>query len=231
MYNRNATVLAVSTVAALFAVGCADEQITGNASRNPAYATAPAPSGVQTIDVLGQQFDFWPFTGTDLAGTASDPINLIFRGSADPRSLRAALLALDGNRQAFGMPNVFPFNCTWRDAYGDLQTAFASPQGWNASLVQLQCGSYAPLRFHLRLFPQGEYTLANAHFEVVIPGTADHQVLSWQAAKQLVMVDFQRTGLIGAPPLQIPGLHPNQYRSIPAVIYNGLPAALKQIAG
>lgn len=231
MYHRNAALMAIPAIAALLTIGCADEHIAGNASPTSAFSTAPPPAGVQVVNILGDQLGLWPFTGTDLAGNASDPINLIFRGQADPRALRAALLGLDGNRQAFGMPNVFPFNCTWSDAYGDVQTAFASAAGWSASVIQLQCGNYAPLRFHLRLFPQGEITLANAHFEVVIPGTADHQVLSWQAAKQLVTVDFLRSGLLGAPPLLIPDLHPIQYRSIPAVIYNGLPPELKQIAG
>jgi hypothetical protein len=183
------------------------------------------------VNVDGRQLTFWPFTGTDLAGTASDPVNIIFLGQADPRALRAALFALDGNRQAFGLPNVFPFNCTWSDAYGDVQTAYAADRGWTANVVQLQCGSYGPLRFHLRLFPQGDFTLANAHFEMLIPGTADHQVLSWQAAKQLVMVDFLRTGLLGGAPTFYPGLHPQQYRTIPAVLYNALPPELKQIAG
>src|SRR6185503_18651841 len=100
------------------------------------------------------------------------------------------------------------------------------------SVVQLQCGTYGPIRFHIRLFPQGEWTIANAHFELLIPGTADHQVLSWELGEKLVVADFARSGLLGAAPAQLAGLNPAPgYRSIPAVIYNGMPAQLKQIIG
>ena len=40
-----------------------------------------------------------------------------------------------------------------------------------------------PFRFHVRLFRQGEDTLGNAHFEFLIPGTAEHEVLSWDLAR------------------------------------------------
>jgi hypothetical protein len=221
---------AVPLIAALL-MGCADERIAGHLSPAASAVSAPAPVGVQTVNIASEALTLWPFTGTDLAGSASDPINLIFRGRSDARALRAALFALDGNRQAFGLPNLPPFNCTWTDAYGDIQTSYASERGWTASVAQLQCGNYGPVRFHLRLFPQGEWTLANAHFEVLIPGTADHQVLSWQLAKQLVTVDFIRSGLLGAPPILVPGLHPPAYRTIPVVIYNALPPELKLLAG
>jgi hypothetical protein len=228
MYKRN---VVLSMAIGLLTIGCADQDITGNDVGSATFTPAPPPPGLQTIGFEGDQLTLWPFTGTDLAGTASDPINIVFSGKADPRSLRAALFTLNGNREAYGLPNVFPFNCTWSDAYGDVQTAYADANGWTASVIQLQCGSYDPLRFHLRLFPQGENTLANAHFEMLIPGTADHQVLSWQAAKQLVIVDFMRAGLLAEGPTMYPGMHPQQYRTIPAAIYNNLPVQLKQIAG
>ena len=193
--------------------------------------SAPAPSGMQLVSSGGEQHNVWPFTSADLGATTSDPINLIFRGKSDPRAVRAALFALDGNRTAFGFPASFPFNCTWSDAYGDPQTAYADDK-WSASVVQLQCGSYGPVRFHIRLFPAGEWTIANAHFEVVIPGTADHQVLSWELAEQLVVVDFARSGLLGAAPSYAAGLNPaGGFRAIPGVIYNGLPAELKAVTG
>ena len=35
-----------------------------------------------------------------------------------------------------------------------------------------------------------------AHFEVLIPGTTDHQVLSWIVARDLVVGDLMRSGLL-----------------------------------
>jgi hypothetical protein len=100
--------------------------------------------------------------------------------------------------------------------------------------VQLECGEYESIRFHLRLFPAGAWTMANAHFEVLIPGTTDHQVLSWNLAKQLVLVDLQRTGLLdpGVPFGAALGLTPAPaFREIPAMIYNGLPTGLRGLIG
>jgi hypothetical protein len=232
MKNGTAIVafVAVGYVSALS--GCAkDAQLSGidvSASR----VSSSVPAGLRTVSAGTQQLTLWPFTGTDVAGTASDPVNLIFRGKADPRALRAALLSLDGNRQAFGFPDVFPFNCIWTDAFGEVQTAYATSEGWSGSIVQLQCGAYGPIRFHLRLFPEADWTIASAHFEVLIPGTADHQVLSWELAEKLVVVDFVRSGLLAAQPEAVPALNPAPgYRLIPAIIYNGLPAALKQTIG
>jgi hypothetical protein len=42
---------------------------------------------------------------------------------------------------------------------GAVQTSYAASSGWTGSAVQLQCGSYASLRFHLRLFEMGGQTL------------------------------------------------------------------------
>ena len=66
-----------------------------------------------------------------------------------------------------------------------------------------ECGTYGPIRFHLRLVKLGALTIGNAHFEVLIPGTTDHQVLSWELAEQLVTYDLARTGL-SAPLLRRP---------------------------
>jgi len=176
---------------------------------------------------------FWPFLGTSLSGAPQDPINLLFAGQSDPRAIRAALLMLDGNRTAFGFPNAFPFNCTWQDAIGDVEIAYATGAGWLGAAVQLACGGYGPLRFHLRLADAGAWTLANGHFELLIPGTTEHQVLSWELAEQLVMVDLLRTGLLdpSLPLFPTDQINPAPFRDIPAVIYNGLPLELRGAIG
>lgn len=71
-----------------------------------------APSPLVTVDIGLDAVEFWPYTGADLSGTPKDPINLIFFGQADPRDIRAALLSLDGDRTAFGMPSAPPFSST-----------------------------------------------------------------------------------------------------------------------
>jgi hypothetical protein len=166
---------------------------------------------------------------------------LIFTGHADPVEIRAALLALSGDRTAFGFPAAYPFNATWSDAIGDVQTDYAEGPGWTSSVVQLQLGEYAPLRFHLRLFrvrglfgSSESVTIGAAHFEALIPGTADHQVLSWERAEEIVLADFLRTGLLdpAAPFSQSGPINASpSFREIPAVIYNGLPEELKQYIG
>ncbi len=69
------------------------------------------------------------------------------------RPVRVALMMLDGNRTAYGFPPVAPFNCRWKEAMGANQTGYAMPSGSTASALQLECGDYGPVRFHLRLFP------------------------------------------------------------------------------
>jgi hypothetical protein len=196
-------------------------------------AAAPPPGLLVPIAVAGRSLSIWPYTGMDFTGTPQDPINLVFTGRSDPRTIRAALMALDGNRTAFGMPPVYPFNCTWSDAIGDLQTGYNAETQWVGSAIQLACGTYGPIRFHVRLFEAGATTLGNAHFEVLIPGTADHQVLSWELAEQLVKVDFLRSGLLDpATPLGSTGsINAAPFREIPEQIYNGIPADLKALIG
>jgi hypothetical protein len=216
---------------ALILAACADtEQPLGP---NPEAALqrsgTPDPSLV-AIDLGGTIRRLWPFASATLE-TPDDPINLILTDVADPRNIRNALLALDGNRGA-PFPPVFPFTCTWSDAIGGLMAGYGAESGWAGGAIQLQCGSYGPIRFHLRLFDLGDYTVANAHFEVVIPGTADHQVLSWELAEQLVTYDLARTGLLGAPPSATAPITPApSHRAIPSVIYNGLPAELRALIG
>lgn len=229
--------LSVVAVLGLFASGCEKKvnRIQGPAPtgvlRPPSGAVIPSP--LLTVSFGGTSRELWPFTGSDFSGAPRDPVNLIFVGQSDPRIIRAALLSLNGDRTAFGFPNVFPFNCTWTDAVGDVQTGYATASGWVGSAIQLACGTYGPLRFHLRLFNVGDWTLGGAHFEVLIPGTTEHQVLSWELAEQLVVVDFLRSGLLDPtlPLLPTGVINPSPYREIPAVIYNGLPADLKALIG
>jgi len=196
----------------------------------PSFSQSGTEPTVVPIAVGGATVSIWPFASADLA-TPDDPINLVFGGEADPRDIRNALLGLDGSRGA-PFPPVFPFNCTWSDAIGGLMAGFGETTKWAAGVVQLQCGSYGPIRFHLRLFRVGAITAGNAHFEVLIPGTADHQVLSWELAEQLVTYDMARTGLLGAAPSVTGTITPAPtHRSIPAVIYNDLPDDLRALIG
>jgi hypothetical protein len=201
---------------------------------SPAYVVNdeyPAPALTVTATQGDQSLEFWPYTGTSFNGQPQDPINLIFIGKADPREIMHALLSLDGNRADF--PPVPPFTSTWTDAIGDVQTAWGAPSGWTGGAVQLACGNYDQVRFHLRLFRMGEWTVGNAHFEVLIPGTADHQVLSWELAEQFVAYDLIRSGLLSetdgvTPTAQI---NDSPFRTIPAIIYNELPVELRQLIG
>ena len=150
--------------------------------------TAQAPptplipvSGVGTI---------WPFTSTNFI-IPQDPINLIFIGQADPRALRATLLFLN-----------------WQDAIGGMQTAYAEPKGWVGNAVQMEFGAFDPARYHIRFFHFNNFTLANCHFEFLIPGTTSHQVTSWEDGEQFVKDAFQSVpGLLAGSPTEalLPG--------------------------
>lgn len=194
-------------------------------------STANVPSPLVNVTVGANTLEFWPYTGVDYSGTPQDPMNLIFVEQGDPRALRDILMSLDGDRTAFGLPNVPPFNFTWADGIGGVQTTYAEPEGWTGSAIQLTAGPYGPIRFHLRLLDAGDYVLGGAHFEVLIPGTTDHQVLSWELAEQLIVVDFIRSGLLAAPPQQTGFINEAPYKEIPAIIYNGLPVELRAAIG
>jgi hypothetical protein len=204
--------------------------LLGTAPGPQAYA-APAP--LVTAGLPGHTLDFWPYTGHDFSGDPQDPVNVVFMGKADPRDIRAALLALDGDRTAYGLPPASPFNDVWQDAIGDVQTAYGGTQEWVPGAVQLAAGPYGPLRFHLRLFRLGDWTVGNAHFELLIPGTTDHQVLSWELAEQFVLVDLMRSGLLDQSVPMFPTGPINQpdFRAIPAQIYNLLPVELRTAIG
>ncbi|HET8647603.1 MAG TPA: hypothetical protein VFO85_19045, partial [Vicinamibacteria bacterium] len=166
---------------------------------------------------------FPPVPGED------DPVNLIFEGASDPREVRAALLSVNGDRTAFGLPNAFPFNCTWADAVGDEQGTWTAGAGWEAGAVQLACGPYA-MRFHLRLFRHGARTLGGVHMDLQVPATTDHQVIAWKFPQQLVMIDMVRSGLLaGAPYLTDPFGPSPSHRTLPYYIHNALPVPLRAL--
>ena len=218
----------------LSVVACdGDGPFTTPAPAAPAMMSARVPpADLTTIAAGGGSLSLWPYTGADFSATAQDPINLVFTGRADPRAVRSALFALSGDRSAAGLPNAAPFNCTWSDAIGDLQTAWNAASGWVGSAVQLACGSFGPIRVHVRLFQAGAATVGNAHFEVLIPGTTDHQVLSWELAEQLVTIDRAGCGLLAAAPVSSGVINgAPEFRQIPAQIYNLLPADLRAVIG
>jgi hypothetical protein len=192
-----------------------------------------APGPLVTVQAGSKALNFWPYTGANFSGEPQDPINVVFVGKADPRDIRAALLALDGDRSALGFPAAPPFNARWDDAIGDVQTGYGAPVGWTGGAIQLACGDYGPLRFHLRLFRMGEWTVGNAHFELLIPGTTDHQVLSWEVAEQFVMADFLRSGLLDQYSPVVPSgpINEPNFRVIPAQIYNLLPPEVRGLIG
>jgi hypothetical protein len=244
-----------TSIAALFALtlsGCGDGAdplalSPGEVARQ--MAEASAPSSLVTVSAGGVTQDVWPFTGWDFSGEQSDPMNLVFLGATDPRSIRAALMSLDADRNvpAFtGLPGGFGVllaglaqGCRWTDAYGATQVGYSGHGGWEGSAIQLECGTYGGIRYHLRLFRAGEWTLANAHFEILIPGTHDHQVLSFEAGEVFVMAELARGGFLLAPPGQTGPINvAPTYRTsgIRPEIYNGLPqegplVALRLVTG
>lgn len=238
-------------LAILAVVGCSNElpskpALGSNSATALAHSAArPAaalvsngstpPAGLVPVTYAGQSIAIWPYTGESLNGVPSDPINLVFVGHADPVQIRAALLALDGDRTAFGFPPVAPFNARWKDGDGGVQTAYSSEGGWTGGVIQLVLGEYGPVRTHLRLFRTdvpfgdgGSWTLGGAHFEVLIPGTTEHQVLSWELAQQIVTVDLMRSGLLVASGPASTGAinQAPSFREIPDFIYNQLPPEL-----
>ena len=224
--------LAAGLMCAVLLAGCGDRPGSAASLAGPPqgrHAVLPA-SPLATIAVDGGSTRILPYFTDDLV-TLQDPVNLVFTGAADPREIRNALLGLDGLRGA-PFPPVFPFTCTWSDAIGGLMAGYGESEGWGGTAIQLQCGSYGPIRFHLRLVKLGGLTIGNAHFELLIPGTTDHQVLSWELAEQLVTYDLARTGLLGAAPSATAIITTAPaHRAIPAVIYNLLPADLRLLIG
>lgn len=236
--SRTCVALAVGTLFALAA--CSDDRgdplgvsTQPEAMMSVGASAPPAPSGLVNVSFGAEDLDLWPYTGQDPYGTIEDPINLIFVGEVDVVSLRAALMSLDGNRTVFGYPDEYPFNCTWTDAHGSYQTSYSSASGWVASAVQLQCGDYSPYRFHIRFFEAGGWVLAGAHFDLLIPNTAEHQVLSWDRPEELVVVDFIRSGLLDpdVPVSFAPLTPPDPVKEIPDAVFAGLPVPFRVFFG
>jgi hypothetical protein len=193
------------------------------ATPGPAAEDPPAPAGLVDVVVGGEALTLWPYTTHDFE-SPSDPVNLVFP-NADPRAIRQALLKLDGNRPPFAtLPGG---SCTWTDAMGGEQAAFAEPEGWVGGAVQLACVTPgaplgSPFRFHIRLFRDGDDTLGGAHFEFLIPGTAEHEVLSWDLAREFVTFDVARTGVLTAPPSAVGLIPPGTFRTVRRPVYLAL---------
>ena len=203
-------------------------------------SSALPPAGLQTISFGGEQLTLWPYVGTSFDGSPENPVNLILVGKADPVAIRAALLALPEDHSGSTLPDFYPFNSHWSDAVGDVQTAYAEGgEGWVGNAVQLQLGRYEFGRVHLRLFrtgkafgSEGGWTVAAAEFEMLIPNTADHQVLSWELARAAVVRDLVRTGLLdpSTPMADTPVISQTPtFRNIPDFIYGALPIEVKML--
>jgi hypothetical protein len=192
----------------------------------------PAPSNLVSFDFGDDNYQLWPYTGENFSGAPSDPVNLVFVGQADPALIRAALLGLDGDRSALEMP-LAAFSDTWNDAIGGIQVAYAEPNGWQGSVYQLECGDHNTIRFHLRLFKHGDWTVGSCHFEFLIPGTTDHQVLNWELAEMIVVADLMRSGLLDetVPVYSTGAINAAPFRTIPTVIYKELPPELQALTG
>jgi hypothetical protein len=186
-----------------------------------------APAQLVTIQQGDVDATVWPYTSTGFSTTPQDPINLVFAGAADPRQICATPLALPGS----GRPGPLAgFTCTWSDAVGDPQTSYSEREGWVPSALQLQCGNFSGPRFHIRIFREGNVTVANAHYEILIPGTNMHEVLSWELAQGLVTADIARSGFLGAAPSLTTQINAAPYyRAVQAPIAASLTA--QQIAG
>jgi hypothetical protein len=105
------------------------------------------------------------------------------------------------------------------------QAAWGLPERWAGGAVQLACVPAGfPLgkdfRFHIRLFRVGRHTIANAHYELLIPGTAEHEVLSWDLARSFVAYDMGPS--VVAPP-ESPAMIPwGSYRAVRRAVYDAL---------
>jgi len=242
MYRIRTAARLAAVIAAIAGIAaCADEALDPIDSPDVTMAAMsmnpngpPVPGGLGQVSFGGNDLTVWPWTGNDFDGAIADPLTIVFTGEADILSLRAALRSLNGDRSAFGFPNAFPFDCTWTDASGEVQTAWTDQAGWVANPVQLQCGQYGPVRFHIRFFPAGAWVVAGVHFDLQIPGTSEHRVISWELAEQLITVDLIRAGLVDPAtgiahvPLGVAGPAGDV---IEAPLYDGLPAGLKPLLG
>jgi hypothetical protein len=186
------------------------------------------PSGLVRVPVGGEKLMVWPYTTSDFE-TPSDPINLVFP-NADPREIRQELMNLDGDRSLSPFAGLPFADCRWTDAMGYEQTAYhANRRGgdWTGGAVQLACvHEGAPLgdyfRFHIRLFRAGNHTIGNAHFEFLITGTAEHEVLSWDFARDFVTYDAGRTGTLVGLPGSVGVIPGGSFREVRRPVYDAL---------
>jgi len=255
---RVITLAALSGAAMLLCfLGCSDEDpvstltpagpgIDGMEISESVIHGGQQPSPLVDIEWQSESMTCWPYTGQNFTGAPQDPINVIFVGNVDAVEIRAALMSLDGDRTGYIPPELqaIPvFNETWSDALGNAQTGYAEGDEWMGAVVQLQLGPYAPLRFHLRLLEcsepfgtDGRWTLANAHFDMLVGVTTEHQVISWELAEYIVAVDMVRSGLLDPASLPVPSQTDviNQepsFREVPAPVYAGIPQWLKDLCG
>jgi hypothetical protein len=78
----------------------------------------------------------------------------------------------------------------------------------------------------------GIWTLGGVHFDLQIPGTTTHQAIDWELVQQVVTYDLIRSGLVDPNVQQSqPITQTPSWRTIPAVIYNGMPDDLKMLLG
>ncbi len=232
--------LAVLAATSLQLAACSGDDgssgVTDAAARGPGgFGSAyPAPPSLVTVPVGGADLRFWPFTANNLNGDPATRSTWSSRASRIP----SPSVARSWRSTAIGAPSACPTSRR-STAPGPTPSATCRPPGpsrpagrgarssWPAATTP-RCG------FHLRLFDVGSHLVGNAHFEVLIPGTADHQVLSWELAEQLVTVDLMRTGLLDASAPVTPTAQINPaptWRTIPAIIYNGLPVELRGLIG
>ena len=191
-----------------------------------ASTDAAPPAGVVTVTAGGLPLTLWPYTFQQPAppSTPSDPVNLVFLDT-DPREIRQALMSLDGARPGF--PPELGRDCRWSDAMGNDQASWTEDAGWVGGEVQLACVVEGaplgnPFRVHLRLFRHGELTLGAAHFEMRIPGTAEHEVLSWDFARTFVTLDMTRAGVLIGAPSPVTLAAPGTFRTVRRPIYDAL---------
>jgi hypothetical protein len=210
--------------------------IGGLACLWPAAATADGPygrplgqrppSGVVDVSAGGESLIVWPYTTDDFV-QPSDPINLLFP-NADPRAIRQELMKLEGDRP-FPYSLLSIHDCRWTDALGDEQAAFGRPERWVGGAVQLACAPPgAPLgvdfRVHMRLFRIGKDTIGGVHLDFLIPGTAEHETLSWDFPRSFVLHDMGRTGAVVASVEPVAMIDAGTFRAVRRPIYEALVA-------
>ncbi len=190
---------------------------------------APVASGLDRLVSLSvaPRRRIWPFVAKVPDRTKpSDPINLVFTGT-NARGIRAALRSLEAaDRPAIHTPPGIAKDAVWTDAMGAVQVAYASDTGWSGGVIQLELGDYLGVRIHLRLFDLGDLTVGNAHIDVRMPGTAEHAVVAWDAAADIVQYELKRAGVLTAAPRVSERITPGPYRTIGKDLLPDLPPDL-----